>query len=502
MNNIFYRKLVCAFALAAGILLCSSCEDWLKATSISRIPADDMFGSRTGFHEALSGVYIAMGDLTCYGGYDFWYLNNITAYPYQSSNLPEFKELQDHEYSSVRIKSLIEAMWAGNYNVIANINMILRALDERRDVVTSDLEYNLIKGELLALRAYIHFDLMRMFGVNDWSGENAAKLTVPYVTEYSAVAVEQKSYEKTAKLLSGDIEEALSCLQASDPVLGELPKDFDSGLNVDGYWSNRAKHMNYYAALALAAKVYQWTKDYPSALECAGKVAEGAFAGGLVSWVNAEALLHAETDDNLDWIYSTEHIFSLEVTGLYDRLSPYFFPAQSVGGFCLLIDEAFVRQLFPMVDYTSASPAGAEDIRGTALQLKYSASGYSLNKYYGSTYYYSGYRNRIPMLRISEMYYIMAEAMMMSGKNAEARAYIDEVRSHRGITSSLPQDSDVSDVLLEEYHREFVGEDKLFYYLKHINARRSLSVSFALKADNLIYPYPDAELDYGRKQEL
>ncbi len=502
MNNIIYRKLACVFALAAVILLSTSCEDWLKATSGSRIPADDMFGSRTGFHEALSGVYIAMGDESNYGGYNFWYLNNVTAYPYRSSGMAVIKSLQEHEYSSLLVRSMIAEMWKGNYNVIANINMILRTLDERRDVVTSELEYNLIKGELLALRAYIHFDLMRMFGVNDWSGENAAKLTVPYVTEYSAEAVSQKSYEDTAGLLLDDIGEALSCLKASDPVLGNTPDDFDSGLNMDGYWSNRAKHMNYYAALALAARIYQWTKDYPSAFECADEVAEGAFDGGLVSWVNAETLLHAESDESLDWIYSTEHIFSLEVTGLYDNLKAYFFPAQSASGMCLLIDETFVRQLFPMVDYVSSSPAGAEDIRGTALQLKYSASGYNVNKYYGSTNYNSGYRNRIPMLRISEMYYIMAEAMAASGKNAEALAYIDEVRRHRGITSSLPPESDVAEVLLEEYHREFVGEDKLFYYMKHINAKMSLSPFFALKADDLIYPYPDAELDYGRKQEL
>ena len=106
------------------------------------------------------------------------------------------------------------------------------------------------------------------------------------------------------------------------------------------------------------------------------------------------------------------------------------------------------------------------------------------------------------MTRISEMYYIVAERLVKEGKNSDALMQLDMVREHRGITTELSSDADAELELLKEYYREFVGEDKLFYYLKHINAESSLSETFDLTAANLIYPYPDEEINYGRKQEL
>ena len=106
------------------------------------------------------------------------------------------------------------------------------------------------------------------------------------------------------------------------------------------------------------------------------------------------------------------------------------------------------------------------------------------------------------MTRISEMYYIVAENHVKNGENAEALKMLDIVREHRGITTELLPEMDAEKELLKEYYREFVGEDKLFYYLKHINAEKSLSETFDLTASGLIYPYPDGEINYGRKQEL
>jgi hypothetical protein len=79
---------------------------------------------------------------------------------------------------------------------------------------------------------------------------------------------------------------------------------------------------------------------------------------------------------------------------------------------------------------------------------------------------------------------------------------MDIVRSHRGITSEYPVEVDAAVELNKEYYREFIGEDKLFYFLKYKNVEKSLSETFDLKASDLIYPYPDEEINYGRKQEL
>ena len=473
-----------------------SCNDWLSVTSSAELQAEKLYETRTGFYEALTGVYMAMGESTTYGGYYMYSINSYAAYPFRIVDQTYLiGDVQKHKYTHQRVKDMFTSMWSSGYNVIANINIILRELDKRRNVIASDVEYSLIKGELLALRAYLHFDIMRMFGVNDWSGENSSKLAVPYSTEYSAVVVPQLTYAETEKLLLKDLHEALECLKETDPIVVEHGDSFQATINADGYWDNRAKHMNYYAAAALAARVYQWKNEYDTAAEYAKEVIDGAFSSNLVSWVDPDAIVKESSDDMKDWNFTTEHIFSLEVTDLYSALRLIYFSGDNTS---VYVDDSFVSVIFP----TTGSLAGLEDIRGTALQLKYTSLGYTLYKYYGSTSYSVDYRNRIPMSRISEMYYIVAESLIKDGKNEDALRELDKVREHRGITAELSSEIDAADELLKEYHREFIGEDKLFYYLKHINAQSSISETFDLKADALIYPYPDEEINYGRKQEL
>ena len=131
-----------------------SCNDWLNVTSSSELQADKLYETRTGFHEALTGVYMTMTNST-YGQAYNWTVNNYSAYPYKINTQLEISEIQKHKYTNTRIKSIHSTMWSDGYNIIANINIILRELENRRHVVTSDIEYKLIKGELLALRALV-----------------------------------------------------------------------------------------------------------------------------------------------------------------------------------------------------------------------------------------------------------------------------------------------------------------------------------------------------------
>lgn len=475
-----------------------SCNDWLNVTSSSELQADKLYETRTGFHEALTGVYMTMTNST-YGQAYNWTVNNYSAYPYKINSQLEISEIQKHKYTNTRIKSIHSTMWSDGYNIIANINIILRELENRRHVVTSDIEYKLIKGELLALRALVHFDLMRMFGVNDWSAANASKLTVPYITVYSAEVTPQRSYAETETLLLADLNTALECLKEVDPIIVEPSDAFESTLNADGYWTKRNKHMNYYAVAALAARVYQWKNELDTAAEYAQDVIDGVFDAGLVSWIDADAMLKETSDDYRDWNFTTEHVFSLDVTGLYSVVQPILFSNQSSS---LYIEDSFVNLLFPATDPQTGSLAGLEDLRGSAMQMKYTNLGYVHYKYYGSSNFHSDYRNRIAMTRISEMYYIVADYLISIGDNENALKQMDIVRSHRGITSEYPAEVDAAVELTKEYYREFIGEDKLFYFLKYKNVEKSLSETFDLKASDLIYPYPDEEINYGRKQEL
>ena len=69
-------------------------------------------------------------------------------------------------------------MWLKSYNVIANCNVLLKRLKEQSPSFFQEGEYDLIYGEVLALRAFLHFNLLRAFAPA-WNVDKDA-LCLPY----------------------------------------------------------------------------------------------------------------------------------------------------------------------------------------------------------------------------------------------------------------------------------------------------------------------------------
>lgn len=491
---------------AVLVSLTCSCEKWLQATSSTQFQADQIFDSRDGFLDALSGVYITMGNESAYGKNATWFLNDVIVYPYDPFSSAALMNLQNHVYTHVEVKKMILSMWQGYYNVIANANMVLDRLESRKDIFSSELEYNLIKGELLAIRAYVHFDILRTFGLPAWGGGNENKVTVPYVLKYGMDVTPQRTYKETQEMLLSDINEALELL-ADDPVSGVKPDGWDEGPNSEGFWNNRQRHLNLYAVEGLAARVYLWMRDYENAGRYAKMAVEGAVSGGAVSWVDCEQLLTTYDNDRKDWTFSTEHLFSLEITGLYNQTMGYLIPGPSTS-------EAFhisqtVESLYMGGNYDEEGGSFERDpdIRGMALLLKFNQNAYDCYKLYGSSLFKDNLRNRMPMIKMPEMYYIMAEAALAAEDKTGARECLDIVRLHRGIQDGLPETADLLSNLSREYLREFVNEGQILYWIKRqlgIHGSRAFEwpTSKMVYPEHLILPYPDAEINYGRKQEL
>lgn len=491
------RYLIIPTILAACCIIgLSSCDGWLEATSSSQISKDKLFSSRSGFHEALTGVYLQMGDQHGYGMQSSWYVNELTAIDYTTDNSAIPLLFQKHYYDSEVAMLYIQSMWQNAYSVIANANAVLEELDKRRDIITSDYEYNLIRGELLGIRAYVHFDLMRMYGLGRWDNGNEGKMTIPYVREYSKDETQQRSYSETAKLLEQDVEEALALL-ADEPATGNAPENFDETLNADRFWSYRSRHMNYYAVKALSARINMWKRDFDKAAEDASEVISHAFETGLVSWVDADAMVKEISNDRIDWSFSSEHLFSLEITGLYEKVAEFWYGTQEA----MIVSQKTEEALFSQADENFE-----EDIRGRALLLKYTANGFKNFKFYGSSNYATEYRNRMPMIRISEMYLILAECYCRKNDYDKAFDCLDEIRAHRGFTNSIDRTRHPEPEYLLEFIKETLGEGQSFYQLKRLLAEgneAALNCGALLEgfAENTLYPYPVEEITYGRVQE-
>lgn len=497
------KRILTYLFIATVSLGAASCSKWLEGTSSSQVADDKMFSSRNGFYEALTGVYISMTSESCYGRNFTFYSNELAAVNYNTVERSGFKSWQKHSYDDVTTTSTIESMWQSAYFTIANANKILSELDKRRDVVKDDWEYNMIRGEMLAVRAYIHFDLMRMFGLESWEGDNASKLTVPYVKEYSLNSTEQKSYSETKALLLEDIGAALKCLEG-DPVRGSEPENFDTYFNADGFWENRNLHLNYYAVEALAARVCFWAGEYEKAKEYAEDVIENTVEkDNLVQWIDADTFVKTSSNDERDWAFTSEHLFSLEVTDLYSLTTGYCYG----GDVIMTLSSTIVEDtLFPRNTLTSEGYDGAEDVRGYAMHLKYGGTGYKSYKLYSSTSMAEAYRNRMPMIRISEMYYILAFIASAEGDFDAVRSDLRSVMSHRGYTDlNYPaEDFEMPAEIVKEVCREFIGEGQLFYWAKlsqKLSYPSSASVVMTSDPSLLIYPYPTSETTYGHIQE-
>lgn len=514
------KKIICAILSFAALLSLSSCEDWLQATSSTQFQADQIFDTRDGYIDALTGVYLTMGNSTVYGANTTWRYTDVMTYVYETFTSRRLGNWQQHNYSHVDVRSDIASIWEGYYNIIANANMVLSKLDQGRGLFSSEVEFNLVKGELLAIRAYVHFDLMRLFGVCSWGGENASKLTIPYVTEYGMTTTGQLTYAETEKLLLADVEEALMLL-ADDPVTGVKPEGFDQGPNADGYWDKRQRHLNLYAVEALAARIYLWKNDLAKAEEYARKALGGAFGSSLVQWLDVDELVTTYKDEEKDWTFSCEHIFGLEITGLNSLTTSILADVSSSSSDAFKLDSRAVDILFSETTYsvddvhvTEWLDEGYEDIRGTALLLRYSQGAYECFKLYGTSTSSAKYRNLMPMIRLTEMYYIIAFCCMSDGRDDEARRILDDIRLHRGIQEPLESYRNTPDELEREVFKEFLNEGQTLYWRRLFQTRFLGQYGYLSGAYNvmgiqgvsddaaLILPYPDDEIDYGRRQDL
>ena len=107
------------------------------------------------------------------------------------------------------------------------------------------------------------------------------------------------------------------------------------------------------------------------------------------------------------------------------------------------------------------------------------------------------------MVRIPEMYYIMAEALLGEGDVTGATVYLDSVVSARGMekfAERIPAVNVTLDSIMVERRKEFFGEGQWWFCLKRLNRSIKLSgtTGTIIPGSDKIYalPRPVEEEDY------
>ena len=478
-KNIYRLRVVCVVMLA---LFCTtSCNDWLEVKPKTEEEADKLFSTLDGFKSALAGVYIGMSQTELYGREMTFGMVGVLGQEWGSgadlgNQYSAYSYLLNYNYEQVVSKALIDAVWNKMYEGIANVNTLIQYSDLKREVLGD--YYGVVRGEALALRAYMHFDLLRLFAPYDFSAE--AKVAIPYVLEAKPAIAPQLTPTKFVEYALKDVEAALELLK-SDPILtGEDVSGVDNG-----YLANRNFHLNYYAVLGLKARICLYAKDMASAYSAANEVILAQQQKGLFPWVKTADI--TTTEANLrDRTFSSEHLFAFNTTKLEEYIKGYFREASLP-----LMERLMPGELYEADDYR------------TALYETYSGFANVLTKFWQMDKAYvqgQGYvtpkRNRMPAIRIAEMYYIAAEALKESNIG-EALEMLNTLRVHRGLMKLENLDKDqLQEELEREYYREFIGEGQVFFYHKRMNTS-------IIATANAVYvlPMPDDEIDLGQREQ-
>lgn len=461
--------------IAACMLLCLSCSDWLDVEPYDKISEEELFSTEDGFLKHLNGIYIELNRDMLYGSALTVEMIEIMGGSYvigtDNSVWGNYKDLAEYNYGTEYWRARMNETWNKAYSLILNCNLLLENLEKTGVAFTGD-NYKLIKGEALALRAMLHFDMLRLFG--PVYSRNPQQKCIPYYKRYSVTPNDRLTASEVADEITHDLLEA-RILLANDPVRKE------------GITDHRNLRLNSYAVAALLARTSLYFGDREHAYSYAMEVIKAA-DGGVFPFVDKSLVTGSPEDP--DRIFSSEIIFALSHSQRNTIFKDYYDPSR-IPNFVFRMDNTLMSNI---IFGGGAMTGGNQD--DYRYRVNWVATG--SNRYY---YKYSDMNDTgsiantmIPMIRLGEMYLIAAESV--TGDIADGLGFVNRLRAARGV-AALP--SLTRENLQYEYIRELYAEGQIFFMYKRMFSRVLRSVD---EKDNpqpsdriFVVPLPDSETE-------
>ena len=492
-------------SLAAGLAFTiSSCSNWLDVQPKTEVKQDKMFETESGFKDALVGCYMLMGDASLYGRELTYTFLEVLAQQYEFVNtFNPYQNVKLYSYSTSNVESMINGIWSKQYKVIANLNAILEYIEDEKKIL-HPVNYANIKAQALGLRAFLHFDLLRMFGWGDLvnTPSNLDKLCIPYVTRYSKETTKQSTVREVLQYIHADLAVAEDLLAYND-VYHQKTQDEDYELpNDDGFYDMPRGFFNYYAARATQARVYMWEGKYEAALERASFFTKSPSP---ISWVNLDRSVINATQTTRDLSFTTEHIFSLDIHNMYESLKDYVEQFKTQSGINVSENNKYFFHTGARADELfEITAGGGNDVRYNYLYDQVDRQHYLFLKLKEEPETQSASKNKMPMIRKPEMYYYAAECYNRLNEPKKAIQLLNEVRLARGldIKDNLPETltkDAIEQEITKEWRKEYIGEGQMFYYYKRLGLIIPNATAEGDKA--FILPLPRTEVDLGGRED-
>lgn len=471
MKKIIYLTYILLLPILLG-----SCSKWLDVQPEDKLTEEQIYASRGGIAEVMNALYLKLGSNALYGQNLTLDKLDLFAHRYNAfATNARYYNFVNHNYQDETVKASIEAIWKGLYDVIGNANQFIANLKKYPGVLTKAQEQQYM-GEAMAIRSLAYFDLLRMFG--PVYAANPTARSIPYYRTVSANVGEFLPANVVMQSILDDLDQSIAYLD-KDPLLTQNGTD-----------NNNNYRLNLYAAMALKARVLLWRGDAAAKTQALTLAKQVIAVSSKFPWVAHADITGSAAD--ADRIFSTEVLFGTFNSKLYDLQNTLFSSAVSELRILATGVNNYVETVYEgnqgdyRFVYSWPLPSGGAVTFRTFI------------KYQDMTTTSLTRRFTVPLIRLSEVYYIAAECETDA---TQALLYLNTVRRQRNLPVDITNYANLRNELTKEYLKEFYGEGQLWYYYKRngftsIASPNTVSGSgtYPIALATYVFPIPESEL--------
>lgn len=487
-----------------------SCDEWLDVKPQDEIDEKDLFATGEGYRHLLNGIYYGLSNSSLYGRELTWGIVDALGQCFDFDNTTSATAgwlsnygASGYEWENYQLKPAIETMWENAYKMVANCNNLVQNImnEDPEKFYYKEREKYEIWGEALALRAAIQLDVVRLFSASPAMSAERNKAYTPYVSEYPSYVSRRLTVDSCLSLVIRDLEDARPLLWKADSgkYFNASTRFSNNSMDEDLFVDyKRGYRLNYYAATAILARACLYAQKFEKAYTYAKEIIK--YQDETNAFGFYDRTYYGDKKFYNDVLWGLESLDLIEyINSINDLSNP---------------DSWYQRYI------------AVANTRDNYFQDDMTSSGSSNDKRYkywmtdcgdGETFRFSKYEKYdtddteakisnylVPMVRMSEVYYIAAEAIYKSDLE-EAKEYLRRVKSGRGLRSSdaSMQDLEAADehsfmsILMNDARREWLGEGQTFFMYKRlgqgipaIDPRDGL---IPIDVAHAIVPIPDSE---------
>ena len=488
------KKIVYLVLLLVVTSLCG-CNDWLDVKPKTQFEREEYYSSEDGFRSALTGCYMKLKDRSLYGEQ-----LTMSSVEYMAqhwvANGDGDRDLMNFQWDTKTSEQTLKNWYSRLYTVIAQANDLLDYLEKKGEVIESAERRKMIQGEALAIRAFCHFDLLRLFGQlpdNDTITRNLA-----YAEKTGNEPVPFYDFATFTGKVLRDFSDAAALLKESDPVMHysfetlNKPKEaIEKGYIQDDFDAYRRIRFNYWAVKALQARAYLYIGDKPNAWSCANEVIGAQIDGQPVSQLSA-----LEDYTAGYYILPNEVLAGLNVYNI-DTYVSTLFRGKSMGGLLYKSESAdlILNDIFQGLTSDRRRDKVWTNVQGG------SSARFTVKKYWQSSSALDDEastkldmnRQMVPLIRLAEVYLIAVES---APTVAEANLLMREFKTSRDLPYTDQNRVQIDEDVLNEYRKELYAEGQMFFTYKRLGKKTMLWRSKEVSEGNYVLLIPKTEVAY------